>query len=108
MSEIFKVRKNRSNKTTKEPESPIKGLPKDLLKRAVEIMEWLDSVKPLYDELDRTVMALKAEKFKSSEVTYNGAKVVMALVDNFAEKNTAFKACGVKRFELKVQKGGPK
>lgn len=69
-----------------------------LVARAVQIKDALEANKPLYDELDEITVQLAALQFSQAPV---GAKVV-TLVDNFAAKNTVFRPCGVKRFELKV------
>jgi hypothetical protein len=71
-----------------------------LLTRADAIMTVLENDKPLYEELDNITLQLKALGFEQGAI---GTRL-LALVDNFAEKNTAFRPCGVKRFELKTLK----
>lgn len=85
MSKLFKVRRKHP-KVSKS----VSGL----VKRAQEIQAQLDTVKPLYSELDEITQALVA-------VRTGLAKYGVTVVDNFEAKNTVFKATGVKRFELR-------
>lgn len=71
------------------------------LARAVEIKAQLESVKPLYEELDAVTMRASEALRLSKTVDVNGVKVT--LIDNFESKNTVFRPVGVKRFELSVE-----
>lgn len=64
-----------------------------LVERAKEIQVYLDSVKPLYAELDEITVELAGQR--------GLAKYGCIVVDNFATKNTSYKVAAVKRFELK-------
>lgn len=66
-----------------------------LVERALTIQRILDQVKPLYNELD--------------EITWHFAnnmpdmsKFGIKIKDNFAKKNVAWKATGIRRFQLIV------
>src|ERR1039458_3624883 len=88
-------------------------LAKALALQITEVQAKLDAVKPLYIELESLTLALKDLMGVGVEVTIseerivmiNGAAVflppqVVKVVDNFAEKNTAFRTAAVKRFEM--------
>lgn len=77
----------------------MKSAQKSKIKRAIKIIELLDQIKPLYKELDEITMGLVQENFTSARV--KGKTVTLA--DNFADKNSVFKAVAIKRFELKVE-----
>jgi hypothetical protein len=64
-----------------------------LIKRATELVEQIEAVKPMYKELDELTDRL----FSLGFVSGNG----LSLVDNFESKNTAWKASAFRRFELK-------
>lgn len=69
---------------------------KALAKQAAEVMEKLDSMKPLYNELDQLVNALMEAGLEPGQDHYG-----LTLIDNFAAKNTVFRTTSVKRYELK-------
>lgn len=71
----------------------------EVVRRAIEIHDKLHEVKALYKEQDEILQKMIEAGFTS--VVVDGKLV--ALVDNFAEKNTVFKATGFRRFELLVQ-----
>lgn len=70
------------------------------LARVVELQAELDKRKELYAELDKLVLELQAEGFKSE--TVDG--MFCELVDNFADgKNTVWRVAGVKHYEIKIK-----
>ena len=74
------------------------------LQRVLEIKQTLDSVKPLYEELEQITLSLLTDA--ASIHGYNhlqGFGHVFTIVDNFQEKNTVYRPAAVKRFELKVE-----
>lgn len=65
----------------------------ELSQRALKLMTKLEANKALYQELDEiTVTIAKVGETGTPE---------LILVDNFAEKNVAFRPAAVRRFELK-------
>lgn len=64
-----------------------------MVNRARAITNQLDQVKPLYGELDEITFALLAVQKRLKD---HGA----VIVDRFADKNTAFKTVGIRRYEL--------
>jgi len=68
---------------------------KKLVAEAKDVMTQLEAVKPLYRRLDELTLLLMG-----LDISGMG----LAVVDNFADKNTVFKVAGVKRFDLKVTK----
>lgn len=79
----------------------MKAETRKLLDRAVEIQAILNQVKPLYNELDEIIAELVRVGFKR-EAFFSGYELI--LVDNFEKKNTVFKATGIRRFDLKIEK----
>ena len=73
------------------------------VRRILRLMKRLEQVKPLYGKLDDLTLSLLNKKIPET-IRFDGEVVELKLVDNFAEKNTAYKTTGVKRFELKVKK----
>ena len=67
--------------------------------QVLDLLEKLESVKPLYAELDALIVEMHSEGFQSEVID----GMLIQLVDNFAEKNTVFRPAGVKRFEFKVK-----
>ena len=63
-----------------------------------------DAAKTLYADADAKLAQLIAE-WPAGAVIDLGDGATAELVDNFAGKNTAFTACGVRRFDLKVSHG---
>ena len=70
----------------------------NLLQRLIDIQAELDSRNALFKEYDFIVCELERHGFKRAEI---GNEVIL-LKDNFASGNTAFKACGVNRFDVEV------
>lgn len=64
----------------------------ELVVEAQNIIASLETVKPLYSRLDAITLILK-----NHDLRRHG----LAVVDNFAEKNSAFKTVGIRRYELK-------
>lgn len=99
----FKVRL-RSKTTTIRYRSAVYEAPKSaaeigkLVHRARSIRQQLDEVKPLYNELDEITLALMNAQ---ETLRKHGMKFGVELIDNFAEKNTAFRVARINRFELK-------
>lgn len=100
---IFKVRLQ-SKTTTVRGRSAVYAPPKSaseigkLVNRARSIRQQLDEVKPLYNELDQITLALMNAQ---AIVRKHGDRFGVELVDNFADKNTAFRVAAIRRFELK-------
>ncbi len=73
---------------------------KKLIERAIDIQKKIDSLKVLYDELDAITETLRKSRFKSSStVSHN-----VFLIDNFANKNHAFRTTSIRRFELRIER----
>jgi len=72
--------------------------------RVMEILAKLEETKPLYAELDKLLLILAQSEFNHMQ----HGDGFMILVDNFSEKNTAFRAAGVRRFELKYVRELPR
>ena len=70
-----------------------------LVKRAYAISTQIDEVLPLYKELDEITYAL----LNMATLKKEGAldKYGVAIIDKFADRNTAFRTVAIKRFELK-------
>lgn len=83
---VFPVRRNAP--AVPRSSGPIEGV----VREALTIMQALENVKPLYGRLDELTLALRNVRLDN----YG-----LAIVDNYAEKNTVFRTTSVKRFELK-------
>ncbi len=88
-----------SPKAPKASVKPPKTVAK-LVNEAQDILERLEAVKALYSRLDEITLRLRGEDLSATPLT---------IVDNFLDKdgnpkNVAFKASGIRRFELKVRK----
>lgn len=68
-----------------------------MAKRAAEVLAQLESMKPLYNELDK----LTQDLMESGATGTDLGKLKLVLVDNFETKNTVFKTTSIKRYELK-------
>lgn len=73
-----------------------------VLLRLRDLQAQLDSVKPLYSEIDLLTLELARVGFTSTTLT-DGTHV--ELIDNFIDskglpKLTAWKSCGIKRYEI--------
>ncbi len=103
VADPFKVRLQ-SKTTTIRYRSAVYEPPKNpkeigvLVARARSIRQQLDEVKPLYNELDQITLALMNAQ---EALRRHGKQFGVELVDNFAEKNTAFRVAAIRRFELK-------
>lgn len=100
---FFKIKQRPGIRTPIRAKSKVykKASDKDvgrLVKRAYAISKQLDEVKPLYGELDEITHAL----LNVQALKKNGAleKYGVAIVDQYAEKNTAFRTVGIQRFKL--------
>lgn len=72
---------------------------KESLRRVIQIQAELDVRKSLFDELDRLILELKSDGFKSEELD----GLVLTLKDNFADdKNVGWTRAAIKRFEIEV------
>lgn len=69
-----------------------------LVRRAIRLHRQIEELKDTYKKMDAVTEKLVEMGFKTA---VEGRYEVM-LVDNFAEKNTSFKAVGIRRFELKI------
>jgi len=70
----------------------------NLLTRLTEIKAELEARKALYEEYDYICVELAKHEFHRAEI----GGMVFNFKDNFADKNTAFTAAGVKRFDVEV------
>ena len=70
-----------------------------VLLRLLQVKAELDSVKVLYEEYDKLVLELRDKGFSLAIIGDDA----ISLVDNFAESNTSWKSCGVKRYDVKVE-----
>ncbi len=66
--------------------------------RAVEILEIMQGIKPLYEELDEIIEML----LLTDKSTFENDDAVLVLVDNFAKKNKAWKSVPFTRFSLDI------
>lgn len=71
---------------------------KQIAERVLEIQAEIDATKPLYAELDRLVQDLVDREFVECKV----GRSVVRLVDRYADKNTAWKATAIRRFDLQI------
>lgn len=88
--------------------------------RIIKLKAILDSIKPVYEELDRLTLELnaiigttrlleldlteeQAMFMMNGEVRFIARSQVVSVVDNFAEKNVVFRPAGVKRFEVNTE-----
>jgi len=65
----------------------------ELVNQARILINRIEHLKGCYSRLDEVTLALMGE-----DLTGTG----LELVDNFAQKNVAWKAAGIRRFELKL------
>lgn len=72
------------------------------LARVIELVEELELRKALYAELDKLIVELLEEGFTSKMF----GPYLVELVDNFEDKNTAWKAAAIKRYDVKVTRKG--
>lgn len=72
---------------------------RSLKKRAAEIVRILDNCKPLYKELDEITTYLVESEVVEFKI--DGRRYL--IVDNFAAKNTQFKASFMRRYEVKAK-----
>jgi len=68
--------------------------------RLAEIESALGLMKKLYEEKEQLTLQLKELVGTEQEVVVGD--MIIKVVDNFAEKNTVFKAAAVKRYDLEV------
>lgn len=88
--------------------------------RIIKLKAVVDSMKPVYEELDRLTLELKAiistdrlieldlteEQamfMMNGEVRFIARSQVVSVVDNFSEKNVVFRPAGVRRFEVSTE-----
>jgi len=75
--------------------------PQEIALRLHAIQQQLETVKPLYAERDNLILSLVQQAIR--EISLPGG-ITLRILDNFLTsqgqiKNTAFRACGVARFE---------
>jgi len=71
--------------------------------KLIELTEEIERRKSLYDELEKLTLELKEAGFTSGEFKkYPGKEYALELVDNFSEKNVAWRMAAVRRWEIKV------
>lgn len=71
------------------------------VKKALVLMDKIDSMKEVYKELDDITVLLRKLRFTGVRVS-PGTDIILR--DNFADSNTAFRSAGVKHFELFLRK----
>lgn len=76
----------------------------EIVNRIAEIKNTLESVKPLYDELDELTGELGEVAEVNQTLATNDGRFV-TLIDNFADKNTVFRPAAVKRFDVELLTG---
>ena len=74
---------------------------KALLRKLLAIQEELANIKTLYREQDAIIDQLIEIGFKHGKVD----NYIVTLKDNYADKNTAFKATAFRRYEISVEQG---
>lgn len=70
-----------------------------LIKKAIKIQLQLESVKPLYVEMDRITEQLVNANMMESTI----GKYRIYIADNFREKNTAWKSSAFRRYQIKLE-----
>lgn len=90
-------RKQAVVKTKKRPVDDSEIKKKDLIKRALELLVLLEQNKVLYKEMDQITLEL----LEMGVMQGSYGKQQIALIDNFEDKNTAFRVARIKRFEIK-------
>lgn len=69
------------------------------LARLYLLQEKAQRAKAVYEQIDQLVVELSTEKLPES-VVVKGKPRPVVLVDNYSGRNTVFRACGIKRFEI--------
>lgn len=69
---------------------------KNSLKRALQILNALECVGPLYKELDSITDNLVKSRVRKFAV----GRIELVIIDNFKKKNTVFRATALRRFEI--------
>lgn len=69
------------------------------IRRAIEIAHFLEEIKVLYKEQDEIIEGLVNQGFMNG-VVVDGK--VINLIDNYANKNVAFKTVAYRRYELMI------
>lgn len=64
----------------------------------LEVIDKLGECRPLYKEMDELI----AQLLKTRRKTFQYGKKIITLVDNYKDKNTSFKALGIRRFDIIV------
>lgn len=90
--------KTKKSKATKKDDQ-LKAI-QALVAEAAQLLEKAESFKATYNRIDEITvkLSLVGNQFEDDD----GA--IIRIVDNFADKNTAFKTTAIKRFELKKVK----
>lgn len=70
------------------------------LDEVIRLKAEIDLRTEYYEQLDLLAAELRAQGFRSAELSGH----TIDLVDNFESKNTVFRPAGVKRFEFKLKK----
>lgn len=72
----------------------------EITHRLLRIKEQLDAIRPLYEERDQLTAELTSIVGAGNEA--KAGENVVAVVDNFADRNTVFRPASVSRFEVKI------
>lgn len=78
------------------------GEHKELADKVKRYTRAREAGKRSYARADRILDEIAKELKPGEEITLNAAGRKVVLVDNFAEKNTAFKSAYIHRYELKL------
>ena len=79
------------------------GEVKTITARIVDLSSQIESMKPLYEELDALTLQLKNLVKEGVRVVDADTRYSVTVEDNFAEKNTIYRAQAAKRFQAKVE-----
>lgn len=73
----------------------------EIVNRIATIKTQLESIKPLYDELDDLTAEL-GDVAEVNQVLATNDGRFLTLIDNFADKNTVFRPAAVRRFDVEL------
>ena len=78
--------------------------PKAVVTKLIALKMQIENMKSVYKEYDETLqLALKAGKIPN-QVTYDGKTYVIAVIDAFQQKNTAWKSVAQRRFDVTISR----
>lgn len=74
-----------------------------LLNGIITLHQRIEAIKPCYEELDKLTLELKDLVGVESYVIEDRTLIGVQVVDNFAEKNTAFRVASIQRFKAEIE-----